>query len=129
MIYAVIRKYKIRVGYETQCQQGVLRRGKFIDYPRTISFDESTIGIRRKISKSTVSKRRVAVHVIRLSWSNLWYSSDTFFEHGQRNWRATVSRQKSIPRSPSAIYEAFVQPGSAIRKLNRYGAIKRIKRE
>lgn len=68
-------------------------------------------------------------HVIRLSWSNLWYSSGTFFEHGQRNWRGTVSRQKSIPRSPLAIYEAFVQPGSAIRKLNRYGAIKRIKRE
>lgn len=61
MICAVIRKYKIRVGYEAQCQQGVLRRGKFIDYSRTISFDESTIGIRRKISKSTVSKRRVAV--------------------------------------------------------------------
>lgn len=45
MIYAVIRKYKIRVGYEAQCQRGVLRRRKFIDHPRTISLDESTIGI------------------------------------------------------------------------------------
>lgn len=89
---------------------------------RRLEFDE-------RFLKAQYRNEESLFHVIRLSWSNLWYSSDTFFEHGQRNWRATVSRQKSIPRSPSAIYEAFVQPGSAIRKLNRYGAIKRIKRE